>query len=154
ADFLPLLGPALVRVGNTAGFLVEVIPLTFAIGLNSEVHGDNRGIAKVGRAQCLRIPRPDALQEMLPQSTCVVTRLFGSKFLALKPHVTAWGRWATLESVLLRSDNEPIVGFARKPDIAGVPSDDLAQLDVVTHGGRDEHLATFVVVGNDRRYVR
>ena len=52
---------------------------------------------------------------------------------------------------LLGRDPEALPSVER--DRAGVAADDLAELGVVAHRGRDDHLATLVVVGHHRRHV-
>ena len=71
APLLPTGGPGGVGVGDLAGPLVEEVGLAVAVGVDAEVDRRDRGVAGLGRAEGLRVPRLDALDEVVPEGAGV-----------------------------------------------------------------------------------
>ena len=121
ADLLPLLGPRFVGLGDLAGGLVEVVGLAVAVGIDAEVDRGDRGVAGLGRAEGLGVPRPEALDEVVPEGAGVVAP--GCVGLDERAGLPCSARRGRAAVELLRGDAEACSAVV-EADRAGVAADD------------------------------
>src|SRR5262249_12358596 len=139
AAALPLLGPEAVGRAGLADLLVEVVGLAVPVGVDAEVDGHDRRVARLDRAEGLGVPRADALDEVVPQGAGVgVVPLGRAGVDVLAAFAPVLARRGGAAADLLRDDAEAV---ALEHDRAGVAADDLRELGVVAHRRRDDDLA-------------
>ena len=150
AHLLPPLGPRLVGLGDLARLLVEVEGLALAVRLDAHVDRRDRGVAGLGRAEGLGVPRADALDEVLPEGAGVVVGADGGRDVL--------GRLGLLRVLGVPGLFESFCGRMSKPSPANLivpvwPRMTSSIGVVVAHRRGDDHLAALVVVGHHRRHV-
>ncbi len=146
AALFPAGRPGPVGLGDGTGPLVEEEGLAFTVGLHAHVDRRDRGVAEVGRAAGLGVPRADALDEVIPE-----------RRVSLSPPASNFAVWCECRPPCWRCGSaEPgapelalgnhVVSIGREHDRAGVAADHFFDGRVVGHRRGDEDLASLIVV--------